>query len=619
MCGINGLFAYNPSGPLIDSEELIRTRDHMAARGPDGCGLWISQNQCVGLGHRRLAIIDLSERAAQPMSLTNGSLQITFNGEIYNYKELRKHLSAYGVIFRSQSDTEVLLHLYQKYGEAMVYHLRGMFAFAIWDELKNELFLARDPYGIKPLYYSDDGHTFRFASQVKALIAGGAISREPDPAGVVGFLQWGSVPEPGTIYQQIQSLPAGHTVKISRNGATPSKSYWSLAHTLEQACEEAEKIPRGEEPEYVRNVLFDSVKTHLVADVPVGAFLSGGLDSSTLVGLAKEASGNFLEALTLTFTDFEGGMFDEAPLARSTAQHLGVKHEVRAFTVREVEKDLPRFFAAMDQPTVDALNTWFISSAAKQNGLKVILSGLGGDELLGGYPTFDRIPERVRRLAIPSRIPLSGFVFRNLYSFCAMFYKRLGAKNAGLLAYGGTYEGAYYLERGIYMPWELTHVLDPDFAKQGLLRLCRLDTDQSLPSNGRLNPFAKVMLLESSYYMRNQLLRDIDWAGMAHSLEIRIPFVDTQVTEKIAGLAATGRLGKAKAILSKMVSKGLPQKVLTHPKTGFSVPLGKWLCESKEFEAWKRIPFLRRANVHDNNRWAYTVLARMPEMKHILK
>ena len=229
MCGINGIFAYHYAANPIDRDELVRTRDYMAKRGPDGKGAWVSNDGRVGFGHRRLSIIDLSDAGAQPMASADGMLVVTFNGEIYNYRELRRSLEGKGRVFRSQSDTEVLLHLYAEKGEAMVHELRGMFAFAIWDAEEKRLFLARDPYGIKPLYYANDGWTLRFASQVKALLAGGKVSRDPEPAGQVGFYLWGSVPEPFTTYRQIRALPAGCTAVVDRIGVHAPKRYHSIA------------------------------------------------------------------------------------------------------------------------------------------------------------------------------------------------------------------------------------------------------------------------------------------------------------------------------------------------------------------------------------------------------
>ena len=286
MCGINGIYAYRDTAGHVDERELVQTRDHMGARGPDGKGIWISRDRRVALGHRRLSIIDLSVTGAQPMTSVDGKLVVTFNGEIYNFRDLRQGLKARGSKFRSASDTEVLLHLYAEKGEAMVHELRGMFAFGIWNDESKKLFLARDPYGIKPLYYSDNGSTLRFASQVKALVAGGKISHEIEPAAQVGFYLWGSVPEPFTIYSQIRALPAGCTITVGRDGVGESKRYHNIAAVYQEAELEA-RAPAAERDIQVeiREALFDSVKHHLVSDVPVGAFLSAGIDSGSSRGI----------------------------------------------------------------------------------------------------------------------------------------------------------------------------------------------------------------------------------------------------------------------------------------------------------------------------------------------
>src|SRR5262245_33439201 len=263
MCGIAGIYAYHYAANSVDRAELRRIRDRMAARGPDGLGEWYSQDERVGFGHRRLAILDLSERGAQPMSTGDGKLVVTFNGEIYNYKQLRAGLEARGRMFRTQTDTEVLLHLYAEKGEAMINDLRGMFAFGLWDAEKGALLLARDPYGIKPLYYADDGWTLRFASQVKALLAGGKVSKTQEPAGWVGFCLLGSVPEPFTTYQEIRALPAGSTLWVDRVGTREAKRYFSIA---DMYCRvEAASSVASEEDEQlgVREALLDSVRYHL--------------------------------------------------------------------------------------------------------------------------------------------------------------------------------------------------------------------------------------------------------------------------------------------------------------------------------------------------------------------
>src|SRR5580704_2677712 len=287
MCGIAGIYGYRDSANAVDRSELIAMGDHMKQRGPDGSGIWIDSDGRIGLAHRRLAIIDLSDNGLQPMQTEDGRFVISFNGEIYNYKELRRSLVAAGYRFRTESDTEVLLHLYAHRGVEMVRELRGMFAFALWDAQERVLVLARDPYGIKPLYYSDDGRTCRFASQVKALLAIGAISRETEPAGQVGFYLFGSVPEPFTTWRAIRSVPSGTTLIIDRNGPGVPRLYYSIAQIY--CAAEQQKLPAGEQAFAFRQALIDSVRSHLVADVPVGAFLSSGVDSGALVGLMRDA------------------------------------------------------------------------------------------------------------------------------------------------------------------------------------------------------------------------------------------------------------------------------------------------------------------------------------------
>ena len=619
MCGINGIFSFDNTAPLVDRDSLIRTRDFMAARGPDGAGEWRSNDGRVGFGHRRLAIIDPTPDGAQPMVSADGRAWITFNGEIYNYNALRNELIGQGVVFHTHSDTEVLLYLYLRQGADMVHRLRGMFAFAIWDTALRSLFLARDPYGIKPLYYAAAGGVFRFASQVKALLAGGAIPRDVEPAGVTGFLLWGSVPEPYTLYREIRALPAGSTLRVSSSGVEKPRRYWDLGEVVARSIDAANLVPRGSEADYLREVLLDSVRAHLVADVPVGAFLSAGLDSSTIVGLARELSSAPIETITLTSDEFRGTPNDEAPLAVEIAKHLGVRHHLRVMNMREFESDLPAFLSAMDQPTIDGLNTWFVSKAAAETGLKVALSGLGGDELLGGYPTFRSIPRMVERWRVLNRVPAVGRLFCGIYSGVIVRYMKAKPKYAGLARYGGTFPGAYMIERGVVRPWELPHMLDRDVLRAGLDRLDELGDELVNAATPGVNGFAKVSILESSRYMRNQLLRDSDWAGMAHSLEIRVPLVDSVVIEKLAGLAAAGRFEFGKGVLTRAVANGLPAEVTSRPKTGFTVPLWQWLRKSPAIADWKRVKFLRRPNVHDYSRWAYTLVSINPDTAPLLK
>ena len=616
MCGIAGHYAYSPDAPPVNREALLRSRDSMTSRGPDGAGVWFSDNGRLGLAHRRLAIIDLTEAGAQPMHSSDGRYVVTFNGEIYNYPALRAALEKEGVIFRSHSDTEVLLHLYRRDGPAMVEKLRGMFAFALWDNHEKTLFIARDPHGIKPLYYADDGKTFRFASQVSALKAGGGVDLSPDPAGAVGFLLWGSVPEPFTLHRGIRLLPAGSTLKISGKGIDGPSRYWRLGDALRCGLEAAEKIPAGEERDYLRAQLLDSVRAHLLADVPVGAFLSAGLDSATIVGLAREAAGTPLHTLTLSFDDFIGTHNDECPVATEIARHLDVRHRCIVLPAGDQENELDRFFDAMDQPTIDGINTWFISRAAVEAGLKVAISGVGGDELLGGYSTFQSVPDTMKRARNSAWRPFAK-LYRRTYSTLSKFTS-WPHNHAGLYEFGTCPEGAYHLTKGVFMPWELPQIMDRDALEQGLTTLEKRDAarDENLDV---LNDFGQVAYLESVRYMRNQLLRDTDWVSMAHSLEIRAPLVDSQLTETVLGLAASGRLGKGKSMLPQVLAQGLPATAINRPKTGFTTPTWRWLRHHQGLDTWKRVPLLRQPNVPDTCRWAYTLLKKTPCAAGILR
>jgi asparagine synthase (glutamine-hydrolysing) len=606
MCGIVGIYAYHYAANAVDRAELRRIRDDMAARGPDGLGDWYSQDERVGFGHRRLSIIDLSEQGAQPMMSADGKLVVTFNGEIYNYRELRASLEAKGRKFRTQTDTEVLLHLYAQKGEAMVHDLRGMFAFGLWDAEKGALLLARDPYGIKPLYYADDGWTLRFASQVKALLAGGKISRDPEPAGWVGFYLFGSVPEPFTTYQEIRALPAGSTLWVDRVGTHEPKQYVSIADRYCQAEAARSSMNDEDQQRGACEALLDSVRHHLVADVPVGAFLSSGIDSGALVGLMRDAGQREIQTVTVAFEEFQGRREDEAPIAAEIASQYGTLHTTRVVTEQEFRNDLPKVLEAMDQPTIDGLNTWFVSKAARELGLKVAVSGLGGDELFGGYPSFRDVPLWVRTLAVPGQIPVLGDLARWLLT--GVFSQSLNPKAAGLLKYGGNYAGAYFLRRGVFMPWELQTVIGAEIARLGLRRLNPIRHIASRLKPKPRTGFGRIAVLESSMYMRNQLLRDTDWASMAHSLEVRVPLVDIKLLSQLGSI--TAKYGSSsKRLLANSPRVPLPRKVIERPKTGFATPIQSWLQRDNRIQEWRRVPSLAADKCAWARRWAFQVSA----------
>lgn len=538
----------------------------MARRGPDGDGLWTSEDGRVGLAHRRLAVVDLTDAGAQPMHSADGRLAVVFNGEVYNYRALRAELEADGARFASSSDTEVLLHLYARHGARLVEHLRGMYAFALYDADRGGLLLARDPYGIKPLYVSDDGRAARVASQVRALLAGGGVDTAPDPAGHAGFFLWGSVPEPHTLYRGVRALPAGHTLWVDADGPHAPVAFADVPDALRDGAHAPEA------PADLREALLDTVRAHLVADVPVGVFLSAGRDSATLAALAAE-TGGALRTVTLGFEEYRGTAHDEVPLAEATARHVGADHRTVWTTREDFAGAREDVLEAMDQPTLDGVNTYFVSRAAREAGLKVALSGVGGDELFAGYPSFRDVPRLVRAMR-----PVPAAVGRAVRSAAAPILRRTTSpKYAGLAEYGGSWGGAYLLRRGLFMPWELAGVLGPDLARAGLdgLRpLAALDAAAA----GQASDAARVTAMESTAYLRNQLLRDTDWASMAHGLEVRTPLVDWALLRALAPGVACGPGRVTKEALAASARPALPDAVLRRPKTGFTVPVRDWLA-----------------------------------------
>jgi len=606
MCGIAGIFSYHPDAPAVDRGELRSIRDHMISRGPDGKGEWLSENNRAGLAHRRLSIIDLSDHGAQPMTSRDGSVVISYNGEIYNYKTLRSELIKKGYRFHSHSDTEVLIYLYYEYGELMLNRLQGMFSFALWDEKKKALFLARDPYGIKPLYYSDDGKTVRIASAVKAIMAGGNVSKKVDSAGRVGFYLFGSVPEPFTIFEEVKSLQAGHFVWVDSSGMHLPVKYFSLRNVwLEAMNNPIESVT--EAVECVLESMRGTIRKHLVADVPVGVFLSGGIDSCAMLGLVSDEGYPSTNALTLGFGEFENGPFDETPVAKKIADLYGFNHQVRRIDEQEFRKILPNILSAMDQPSVDGINTYLVSMAAAEAGWKVALSGLGADELLGGYPSFQDMPKTVRSFSWASKVPFLGDMFYQTSSSLINGLGKFNPKLAGLMKYGGSLESWYLVRRGIFLPEELFAVLGYDTVVEGIERLNPLlNIESNIEGSSGLNDFSKISILESSMYMRNQLLRDADWASMAHSLEIRTPFVDAELLKQVSSAMVTLQCrGKKTLGLSPKVK--LPQNIIDKKKTGFYVPISKWINSTPDWSQWKQVSSLRNKNTPWARRWAYTV------------
>jgi asparagine synthase (glutamine-hydrolysing) len=570
MCGIAGVFTFGLGIQPIDPAVVLRLNDLQRHRGPDGSGVWSSVDKRITLGHRRLAIIDTGSSGAQPMSDSGGRWVISFNGEIYNYCALRLELERLGCVFLTNSDTEVLINAVAQWGEAGLLKLRGMFAFALWDALHQELWLVRDPYGIKPLYVAESQGVIWFSSQARPLATCAPIETRRDAAALVGFYLWGFVPEPFSWWTGIRMLPAGHLQRI-RAGRVPSpaKPYYCIQDSYVR--HPARPLASGE----LRDLVLDSVRHHLVSDVPVGVFLSAGIDSNVIAALAAEL-GTQLRTVTLAFNEFAGTPQDEAPLAEAAAKALRSDHITVRIGRDEFGEVVDDFLRCMDQPTTDGLNTFLVSRAAAMQGLKVALSGLGGDELFGGYPSFHQIPQLLKW---GRRISISKPLGRALQILLrATTLPGIPPKAAGLLSYSGDIATAYLLRRALYLEDELDSLLDESWLKEGLERLSTvraITTTIGTLNTAGATSHAQISAVESCWYMRSQLLRDTDWSSMAHSLEVRVPFVDVSLLERL-GPAIASATPPSKRDLAAC-AECLPRRMLDHPKTGFTTPVRKWI------------------------------------------
>lgn len=602
MCGFVVSLTNKPGDISREREAIAAACERMAPRGPDAQGIW--QGEGVTLGHRRLAILDLDARANQPMSSICGRYVIVFNGEIYNFRELRAQREAAGDTFRTSSDTEVLLALFAAEGEAMLPKLRGMFALAIWDAVARRGFAARDPYGIKPMYYARTGKGWLLASQVKAILATGLVSRDPDPAAQAGFWLTGSVPEPRTWYRDIRALPAGHSMWIAEGAPEDPKCWWDIRDDWRQASGDA--LPDQAVQEQGCEALLDSVRAHLVSDVPVGVFLSGGIDSGALAGLMRDAGAASLQGVTIAFQEFAGKDEDEAPVAASIARHYDITHHVRMVTRVEFERDLPTILDAMDQPSINGINTWFASKAVAELGLKVVVSGVGGDELFHGYSSFRQLPRMVaawRHVAV-----LPGAMAAAQWA-CNLQARRTGnARWSYMPEWARRLPTAWLLRRGLFAPSELPALMGHELAVTALREFDLVAWIVGLSEPLPHDPRNALALVESVTYLRNQLLRDSDWASMAHSVELRTPLVDAWLLRQLRPVAGAFRGFPDKRLLAQAPASPLPESVINRPKTGFSLPMAQWLAKVTDQRAWADLPLLAAPGTPWARRWAKTVI-----------
>ena len=605
MCGIVGILTRKTEIPPGVLERATRSLAH---RGPDDSGTALlnqgllnevllrdaqPEPMQIGLGHRRLAILDLSPLGHQPMQDPATGNWIVFNGEIYNFRDLRKELEAGGAGFKSQSDTEVILAAYRVWGEGCLTRLRGMFAFALWDAMRKRLLLARDAMGIKPLYYHNSNQAFIFASELRTVLETGLVPRKADPAGVLTYLMFGSVYEPWTVVEGITAVPAGHVLTVE-NGSVSIREYWNplQAATSQPARSALRSSERTSSARASGNgnamvaplsevllseVLRDAVLSHLVSDVPVGVFLSGGIDSGALVAVLSH-NGVRPNTFSLVFQEHE---FDEGQYSREIARCFGSEHHEIPVTERDMLAALPAALCAMDQPTIDGINT-YSSPPARAAGAKVALTGLGADEMFAGYSNFRRVPQmeafskRTRSLPRWARRPLSASV--------ALFAGK--GDRSRKLAELTTVQGAEF-RRDFVHPYFLVRMLFGAAERCALICADGEDSQQALDrmlqdavnNSQSLDPVNRVSYLESRFYMRNTLLRDSDCMSMAHGLELRVPFLDRALVEACFRIPGSRKLegDLPKSLLLASLGVDLPKQIVNRPKRGFTMPFERWL------------------------------------------
>jgi asparagine synthase (glutamine-hydrolysing) len=582
MCAIFGIYQTYPDSKTAEmSRRALSTMQH---RGPDGEGLWTSPGGKVILGHRRLSILDLTDTAAQPMLSESANQVITFNGEIYNYRQLRERLAIHNVHWKSTGDTEVLANWLAIKGIEGLNDLHGMFAFGFWNQQKQQLLLARDPLGIKPLYYvqieTPHGINFIFASEIRALLATGLVTRNLSIQGVTSFLAYGAVQAPYTIVRDIRELLPGHYLTLESDGIFEIKRYWHHHYP-----EKNSPLDVNHRHHNILEGLRTAVESHLISDVPVGTFLSGGVDSSAITALAATAKPGGLLSLSVGFPEHH--RFSETQIAQSVAKRYATTHTQIDISETEVLSLALQALNAQDQPSVDGMNTYIVAHAAQQAGLKVVLSGLGGDELFAGYPSFIDVPEIALMLRRAGKLGRQWFKTITRVTQSLSSHRRW-QKLYGLACTTPDIPGVYKIRRRLFSDSHLSAFLGISEAELVTIdanywqQLC--DDVQSLAD------VDAVSWLESRLYMANTLLRDSDVMGMANHLEIRVPFLHQPFVEMIqqAGPSVRQVKPRPKSALINEIKPFLPEETWNRPKQGFELPFQTWL------QGPLRLPFEQR-------------------------
>ena len=563
MCGIAGLINFDPTGQAENPGKVLRNMlDHLRHRGPDDRGeerIQSNNGPTLHLGHQRFSIIDLTLGGHQPMSNDDKSVWISTNSEIYNYKELRNELRD-KFQFHSESDTEVLLRAYEHWGIPCLDKLLGMFSFAIWDNKKEALFIARDRLGIKPLYYNIKGKQFAFASELRPLLASGLIDKSINPTGLYHYLSFGHFIAP--IMQSVRELKPGHYLWIDKNGNWKEKEYWHPFGGKQSP------VTSPEIQEQIKNSIEDSIRCRRVSDVPLGAFLSGGIDSSVLVGNLAKVSEDPITTLTIGFAEKP---FDESEYAQKIADRFQTRHHLLRLNEKQLLQSLPSALSAMDQPTMDGINTYLISRSAHEIGLKVVLSGLGGDELFGGYPSFQLIPKlRKKWLKTIPKVFMKWGIGLSKGLFAADPATKLEHWVQGKLS--GAHE--YFLIRALFCQDQVLNLFAEREQAQTEIKKDYQRTERLIEKCGDL--FNQISYLETFHYMQNMLLRDVDMMSMAHPVEVRVPFMDHRLVEMMFRIPGKEK-GVAKSLLVSSMKSLLPESVQRRKKMGFTFPFELWM------------------------------------------
>tara|TARA_B100000886_G_C20414398_1_gene488593 strand:- start:365 stop:2146 length:1782 start_codon:yes stop_codon:yes gene_type:complete len=580
MCGF--ITSFGISFKNTDFKSALK---HLSRRGPDSEGVWTDDK--VFMGSRRLAIFDLNNRSNQPMKSLCSRFIIVFNGAIYNYRELREYLLKKNINLKTESDTEVILELFVLEGSSMINKLKGMFAFVIWDSAKKEAFAARDPYGIKPMYigYSEEG--LILASQVKTLLHTKFIKKDIDLCSNYSFLNLGYVLEPRTWYKDIKALKPGSFIIIKEGKKVFEEQWYNIASIWELADSFKKKTSNNNCKNKIEKALTETINQHLISDVPIGIFLSSGIDSTLIAALASINSKKKIIGITVCFDEFKNSMYDETSNARITAKKFGIEHHILRVSKEDFKNDFPKILDAMDQPSIDGINTWYASKAAAQLKLKVVFSGVGGDELLYGYDHFKTIPILFKFLKFIKKFKFLKILAKGFFNLLGFIRKDIRWKY--LFKFSNSIFELWLIKRTILTEKE---IISKNYTFKNISTIFNKDI---LSSNGPhffRNPKIKLSQIETIYYLRNQLLRDSDWASMYHGIELRTPFVDVKLLENLKEVMNECSSKKNKLSIISNFKAHFSENLNSNKKIGFQTPIHRWFIDDKNLKNFEKNKYI---------------------------